>query len=231
MICSLREKLPDIAGRIVHVPKASTWFGNDPCELRSSAGCTRESVLFFLPAGIRPVKGNLECLIMMKKVHLIRAATRFVAAGPPVDPEYAEQFARAIDGVPEFARWIREIHPAAMRSAYDQSDVVLNTSFSEGLSNALLEAIAAGRPVLASDISGNREPVLGDREGREAGCLFDPHDSDDFVRKAIGLIDNESLRQAFGNAARLRKNTSPSPENEADGLIAAYREAIRQFQN
>ena len=227
---NLREMFPDLDGRIVHVPKASSWFGSEPCEIRKIAGCTQESILFFLPAGIRPVKGNLECLMAMKKVHSIRPAIRFIAAGPAVDAEYAERFEREMNNMSEFARWIRAISPTAMRSAYEKSDVVLNSSFSEGLSNSLLEAIAAGRPVLASDIPGNREPILGEKGDQEAGCLFDPHDSDSFVSKALTLIDDEPLRKMLGNAARLRKNRLSNPEDEADRLIAAYQEILRPFQ-
>jgi hypothetical protein len=89
-----------------------------------------------------------------------------------------------------------------------------------------LEAIAAGRPVLASDIPGNRLPVLGENGGPPAGTLFDPHDQDDFIRHAIKLIDDERTRNAFGQAGRLRASQWPTPETEADGLIAAYMTAL-----
>jgi glycosyltransferase involved in cell wall biosynthesis len=113
-----------------------------------------------------------------------------------------------------------------MRSAYEASDIVLNASFSEGLSNSMLEAMAAGKPILASDIPGNREPVLGEEGDPNAGCLFDPYDPEDFVNKAIRLIDNEHLRKTLGNAASLRKNKIPGAAEEADSLLAAYAMAI-----
>jgi glycosyltransferase involved in cell wall biosynthesis len=223
---SLRRKMPDVAQRIINVPKAFSWFGDEPCDLRALSGCDPDDVLFFMPAGVRPVKGNLECLLALERVHAIRPKIRFAAAGPAVDAEYTLRFERELDRLKTFARWIGSVSPAAMRSAYEASDIVLNASFSEGLSNSMLEAMAAGKPILASDIPGNREPVLGEAGDLNAGCLFDPCDPEDFIDKAVRLIDSGHLRETLGNAAKLRKNKMPDAAEEANGLLTAYQAAI-----
>jgi L-malate glycosyltransferase len=222
----LREKLPEIGERIALVPKGFSWFGNEPCDLRKLASCNSGDVLFFMPAGVRPVKGNVECLLALERVHAIRPRIRFAAAGPPVDAEYASRFQRELNRLGAFARWVGCIPPEAIHSAYKESDIVVNTSFSEGLSNSLLEAIAAEKPILASDIPGNREPVLGAEGDPSAGCLFDPRNPEDFVQKAIRLIDDESLRKELSAAAGLRKQKMPSAADETEGLLTAYRIAL-----
>ncbi len=222
----LLRHMPDLDRRIVHVPKAVCWFGNESCDLRKIAGCNDRNILFFLPAGIRPVKGNLECLMAMQKVYSIRPHIRFVAAGPAIDLEYADHFEREVKKLSAFAVWISGIPPAAMRSAYDASDIVLNSSFSEGRSNSLLEAVASARPVLASNIPGNLWPVLGDSGDEQTGLLYELSDADDFVANAVRLIDDASLRIRFGQAAQSRNSRLPDPEEEADGLIAAYQKAL-----
>jgi glycosyltransferase involved in cell wall biosynthesis len=228
---SLRQLMPDLLDRIIDVPKAAAWFGDEPYDLRGMTGCSPEDVLFFLPAGIRPVKRNLECLAAAAKVHAIRPGIRFAAAGPAVDSEYAARFESEVKRSSIFSSWIRAIPPAAMRAAYNASDVVLNASFSEGLSNALLEAVVAGRPILASDIPGNRQTVLGEEGNLPAGLLFNPNDADDFVRKAVMLIDETALRRRLGEAARLRKACITRPEEEAKGLMAAYEGAIAKSRS
>jgi glycosyltransferase involved in cell wall biosynthesis len=225
----LRQHMPDLGDRIIYVPKAFCWFGNEPYDLRKIAGCEDRSVLFFLPAGIRPVKGNLECLRAMEKVHAIRPHIRFVAAGPAIDPEYASHFEREVKRLSAFAVWIDSIPPAAMRSAYEASDVVLNSSFSEGLSNSLLEALASGRPILASNIPGNWWPVRGGKGEARAGLLYDLSDAEDFVANGIRLIDGENLRISLGQASRLRGSRLPAPEDEVDGLLTAYTHALQGF--
>lgn len=226
MLENLGRQIPAVAGKIVNVPKASSWFGDESCDLRKIAACRPGDILFFLPAGIRPVKGNLECLLGMERVHQMRAGIRFVSAGPEIDLEYARQFGHAIDRLSAFATWIRAIPPDAMRSAYEASDIVLNASFSEGLSNSLLEAMAAGRPFLASDIPGNRRLALSGDGQIQAGCYFNPSSPEDFVAKAVRLIDDPSFRNSLREAARFQKSKLPTPEQEADGLIAAYQRAL-----
>jgi len=223
---NLSRRIPAVAGKIVNVPKASSWFGDEFYDIRKIANCKPGEILFFLPAGLRPVKGNLECLLGMERVHQMRAGIRFVAAGPAIDREYARQFEHEVGRLSAFATWIRAIPPAAMRSAYEASDIVLNASFSEGLSNSLLEAMAAGRPFLASDIPGNRQLALSETSKGPSGLFFDPHDVSDFTDKAVQLTDDAQLRISFAQAARLKRDVMPLPEEEADGLIAAYKLAL-----
>jgi L-malate glycosyltransferase len=222
----LQQQLPDLSDKIINIPKAAIWFGNDFYDLRKVAGCAPENILFFLPAGIRAVKGNLECLMAMETVYKARPNSRFVAAGPAADVEYAGRFKLEVNKRAAFARWIGTIPASAMRSAYEASDIVLNASFSEGLSNCLLEAIAAGRPILASDIPGNRQQLSWEDDSHQVGCLFDPGDPKDFVEKAIRLIDDGSLRKTLSMAACLQRSKLPNPEDEAKGLIAAYEAAL-----
>lgn len=223
---SLQEIRPELAKRIVHVPKSVLWLGADPYDLRGLAGCRPESLLFFLPAGIRPVKGNLECLLGMEKVQALRPQVRMVFSGPVLDRQYSDRFEKEIRRLGSFARWIPTIPLPAMRSAYASADIVMNTSFSEGLSNTLLEAIAAERPVLASDIPGNREPLLGGNDGPPSGYLFDPEEPEDFQRQALRLIDGEEERKALIRASRIRAARMPTPADEGDGLIRAYEIAL-----
>lgn len=219
-------QFPALAGRIAFAPKAVFWFGEDSYALRKALACAGGDILFFLPAGVRPVKGNLECLEGMRRLHRVRPTVRFAAAGPAIDPGYASRFSERIGELSSFARWIEVVPPQAMHSAYREADVVLNASFSEGLSNSVIEGIAAGRPILASDIPGNREPVLGSGAAPAAGVLFDPHDPDDFTRKAMSLVDNEGLRGKLADAALRRSAELPSAEDEAAALIAAYQAAL-----
>jgi glycosyltransferase involved in cell wall biosynthesis len=222
----LLEFFPDLRDRIMEIPKGFSWCGDEPYDLRGIMDVRPGSILFFLPAGIRPVKGNLECLSAMEDVYRARPSVRIVFAGPPLDPDYAAEFERRIRSLADYARWIPAIPPRAMRSAYSGADIILNTSFAEGLSNVLLEAIASGKPVLASDIPGNHWPVLGEDAEERAGLLFDPNDPRDFAEKAISLIDDEDLREDLSRTGLKRAGLWLDPMQEAEGLITAYEVAL-----
>ena len=222
----VQELLPDLQERIAAAPKSFLWLGKDDFDLRAVAGCREEDVLFFMPAGIRPVKGNLECLGAMKKAWKASPKIRVVFAGPALETGYAARFEKEIKGLDSFAKWIIQIPPQVMHAAYEGADCVLNHSSSEGLSNSLLEAMAAGRPVLASDITGNRW-LVEDKNGiGPCGFLFDPGNQADFVRRVLQIADDPAFRESLAENARLRAAAWPKPEDEARALLRIYEAAI-----
>lgn len=222
----LHDLMPNRKERVAAVPKSFFWLGEDGFDLRAVTGCRREDILFFMPAGIRPVKGNLECLRAVKDAHAADPRIRVVFAGPALDAGYTGRFEQEIRSLEPFAKWIMRIPPKAMHAAYLGADCVLNHSSSEGLSNSLLEAMAAGRPVLASDIPGNRW-LIEDKNGiGPCGCLFDPGDQADFFRKALQLAREPAVRELLSSNARLRAAAWPTPADEARGLLEVYEAAI-----
>ncbi|HVE73831.1 MAG TPA: glycosyltransferase [Mycobacteriales bacterium] len=79
-----------------------------------------------------------------------------------------------------------------------QADVFVLPSHQEGMSNALMEAAAAGLPCIATDVGGNRE-VLG-----EHGVLCRPHDPTDLARALESVLHDESAARELGRLARVR---------------------------
>ena len=219
---------PGLQDKIVMIPKSFCWMGEEVFNLREAMDCGPEDILFFFPAGVRPVKGNLETLLLLERAFSLRPSIRAAFVGSALDSEYSARFEQEIGRLRPFARWLPPIPPQAMRSAYHGADVVLNGSFSEGLSNVLLEARAAGKPILASDIPANRWPVLGGEGSSPAGILFDPHSPEDFLRKALRLVEDGELRRKLGRGGIAQANRSPDPDEEARGLIRVYKKALQR---
>jgi glycosyltransferase involved in cell wall biosynthesis len=104
-----------------------------------------------------------------------------------------------------------------MRAEYEDADVVLNCSLSEGgMANSVLEALALGRAVLASNIEGNRSLI----EDGVTGLLFDT--PEEFTRKAERLIGNQELRRRLGEAGRAFIDAHFSAARELDGYMSVY---------
>jgi glycosyltransferase involved in cell wall biosynthesis len=79
-------------------------------------------------------------------------------------------------------------------------DIAALTSDSEGLSNAILEAMAAGLPVIATRVGGNVELV---EDGR-TGLLFPAGSDEAFAASVAKLVKNPELRVQMGMEARTR---------------------------
>ncbi len=79
-------------------------------------------------------------------------------------------------------------------------DVFVLPSLNEGMSNTLLEAMACGLPVLATNVGGNPEIV----ENNLHGCLFTPGDAKWLADKLKLLARDPALIHQLGTAARNR---------------------------
>jgi len=74
------------------------------------------------------------------------------------------------------------------------SDIFVNTSDSEGLSNSIMEAMRAELPVVVSDVEGNRQLVTPDI----SGCFFKAGDFQQLSRKLVYLIENQETGRQMG---------------------------------
>jgi glycosyltransferase involved in cell wall biosynthesis len=84
----------------------------------------------------------------------------------------------------------------------------------EGQSNALMEAMTAGLPVVASDIAGNRDLVVPG----ETGFLFPLGDRAELARCTREILDDRDLARRFGEAGRTRM----CEEFNVEKMIARY---------
>jgi glycosyltransferase involved in cell wall biosynthesis len=212
--------LPDLAARLVVIPQAAALSASEPFDLGAHWALPAERTLFVLPAGIRMVKRPRLPLAPLDRLVRRRPDVRLLYAGPVLDPEEGEMLLCALDGRP-WARHVGAVPHAQMGSLLAQADVVLNCSMSEGgMANSVLEALALGRAVLASDIAGNRSLV----EDGVTGLLF--HDQHDFEGAAERLAADPALRARLGAAGRDRVAALYPPAREIDGYLGVYQHVV-----
>jgi glycosyltransferase involved in cell wall biosynthesis len=144
---------------------------------------------------------------------------RFVLCGPARDPGLAAAAQGRLQGLP-WAGHLGEVAHAAMPAILRAADVALNTSRSEGLANAVLEAMACGRAVLASDIAGNRAAI---RDGVD-GLLY--RGDEGFLAQAGRLLADPALRRRLGENARRAAARRFPPEAEAAAHDRLYRRLL-----
>ncbi|MGA1844475.1 MAG: glycosyltransferase [bacterium] len=102
-------------------------------------------------------------------------------------------------------------------------DIFCLTSEEEGLPQSLLEAMALGRPVVATRVGGTGE-VIG-REGVE-GILIPPGDVDALCRAVVSLIRSSENAQRMGNEARKRIQRGFLLEDTLQKVADLYYECI-----
>jgi len=100
-------------------------------------------------------------------------------------------------------------------------DVFVLSSIGEGISNAILEAMATGLPVIATRVGGNSELV---RDGI-TGCLVEPRRPEALAEALADYFDDSTLARAHGGAGRERA----LEEFGLDRMLAEYVGLYRQY--
>lgn len=179
----------------------------------------RDHFIFFLPASIRQVKNNLFCLKPLSSLKQDYPKIKLICAGSIIEKGYGSRFIEKIRGL-DWAFYLGAIPHERMYSLYKASHVVMNTSLSEGMPNALLEAMSLEKAVLASRIKGNEAIV---KEGVD-GLLFETEK--EFRQKAERLIREKDLRTKLGKRAKQRIRLHHTPKKELDEHIRIYKRLL-----
>lgn len=97
-------------------------------------------------------------------------------------------------------------------------DVFVLPSLNEGISNTILEAMATGLPVVATDVGGSRELV----QSGETGALVPAGDSDIMAQAIETYCNSAELRKRHGRAGRRRVKEKFSMQVMVQGYAALY---------
>ena len=106
----------------------------------------------------------------------------------------------------------------------NRMDIFVLPSLSEAFSNALMEAMACGTPVIASRVGGNPELVRDD----ETGLLFEAGDSEGLAKQLVRLADDPTARQKYAAAATHFIRTKLTVDTAVNRIEEIYREYLGQ---
>jgi len=185
----------------------------DPARTRASLGIPASAPVLGFVGRFSPEKRPEWFLEACRRVALRFPEARFLMVGD--GPSLAEVRRRAgeasLDSKVIFTGF-RDDTPDLIAAM----DVLLLTSSQEGLPNAILEAMAAARPVVTTDVGGCRELVA---EGT-TGHLVPPDDPEGLAEKTVRVLSAPDRGRAMGEAGRRRVFS----EFSADVMAGRFRE-------
>jgi glycosyltransferase involved in cell wall biosynthesis len=177
-----------------------------------------------LPARLIWDKGVGEFVEAARILRKRGIAARFVLAG---EPDRANPSAVPADRIAEWVRegavehlgWVED-----MPKLLGESHIVCLPSFyGEGIPKSLIEAAAAGRPIVTTDTPGCREIV----HHEDNGLLVPPRNARAVAEALVRLIENPGLRQRMGVRGRIRAEQEFGLDRVIDQTLAIYAEANR----
>jgi glycosyltransferase involved in cell wall biosynthesis len=194
-----------------HIP-AREWEGASVAE-------APQTVTIGVICAFRPVKDLLTLVDAFHRIRDIRPGLRLVMVGEGPLREPVERRIRALN-LDDQCRLEPATHdvPGWLR----RMDIFVLPSRSEGLSNALMEAMAAGCAPVASRVGGNPELLDGER----TGLLFQPGNDADLAECLLRLVLDDALRRSIAQAASDRVRRDFTLRAAADRLAGIYDERL-----
>jgi glycosyltransferase involved in cell wall biosynthesis len=170
-------------------------------------------------------------LIERKRIDiLIRAVKKLVDAGVDVQLDVAgegnlrERLARLGEdlGIGSRVCFLGRLEAEKMPDIYACSDIFVMSSEHEGMSNAMLEAMSAGLPVITTDCEGVSELV------DDNGIVVNDMGAGAFARAVQNVIDDHQRYRGMSKSARVRAENF-SWQAVAEKYLECYKEAAVEF--
>lgn len=175
-----------------------------------------------LPARLIFDKGIGEFVEAARVLRARAVPARFVLVGG-LDPHNATAVPAAT-----VQQWVDEGvvewwgHRADMAGALAEASIVCLPSYREGMPKALLEAAAAGRPIVTTDVPGCRDCV---EEGR-TGLLVPPRDATALAGGLEALLVNAERRASMGAAARVLAERAFGLQQVVDRHLTLFQDLL-----
>lgn len=136
--------------------------------------------------------------ILIRAVAIVRARgvdVRCTIAGDGTEMGHLRELAEHLNVAEHvtFAGYVKNILPLLQAS-----DLLVAPSYREGLSNAILEAMAAGLPVIASRVGGNKELL------KDTGWLVPPGDEDALSKTLVEVLQEPQKALEMGSLSKTK---------------------------
>ena len=188
-------------------------------ELGRDLGLDTNAAIVGIVARLQEVKGHRFFIEAAAEVLRSRSGAHFVLVGDgPLRTEIEQQAAEL--GITDHVRLLGDRSDVSRLIA--GFDLLVLASLHEGLPNAVMEAMAAGVPVVATSVGGTKELIA---DG-ETGYLAPPADSSALAERILFALGDEEHREGIVSTARRRITSAFGIERMVDSVETLYDELM-----
>lgn len=180
----IRPKRESVVGNIVHIPESKPKAG-------------RKSIRIVAAGSLNPLKGYHDLLSALGILARQGQTLELALAGDGPERHRLEELAARLN-IKSCVSFLGEIENVQELMA--SGDMVVHPSYSEGLSNSVLEGMAAGLPVVSTNVGATPEYI----EDYKTGFLVPPAQPQLLAERIHLLASRPDLRDRLGRAALSR---------------------------
>jgi glycosyltransferase involved in cell wall biosynthesis len=188
-------------------------------ELRRRLGFELQDRVVLLPAALREGKGHDVLLaalpLLQRRIPELRVAFAGSGDREVILRENSRPFGNAVRFLGDFTD---------MPALYHASDLIVLPSHSEALPTALIEAAAAARPVVATQVGGTAEVVSRNR----TGMLVPPNDPRELATAIVEMLNSPERLKAYGHAARVHAERNFSIDLHVERTLKLWSEVMER---
>lgn len=170
---------------------------SDKAPLRDRLGVPRAGVFGVFAGYLQERKGVFDLLDALSASRSRLTNFTMLMCG---DGEHRERFLKRVEelGLASMVRWVGEVSPDEMSQWYGAADLFILPSHTEGMSNALMEAMACGLPAVVTAV-GNTPNLLGSHPSVK---IVPPRNLTALAEAVVTLASDATLRARMGREAR-----------------------------
>ena len=209
------KRIQYVAGVGVDLSRFKPVTATEKSALRQEYGIDKDAFVMIYPADFCERKNQLMLLSALKEITLQYKNVKLLLPGLQTYIAPAEQYCRENDLLPyvEFMGYRRDIDKLDALA-----DISVSSSRQEGLPINLIEAMALGNPIVATDVRGNNDLV---QDGVN-GYLVPLNDSKLMAKRIMHFIEEPALVDRFG-AASLQLVEKYSVDAVMEEMLGIYR--------
>ena len=217
--------------KVLHLPNGvdtEKFSRGDATRFRRKHSISEQADVILTVGRIDPQKNQI---LAVRALHLLLEETpnaHLVLIGHVTNDDYCEKLVHTIEslGLRSRVTLIRGINSASsdLQDAYKSANIFLLPSIHEPFGIVILEAWAAGLPVIASRVGGVPSFV----ECGTDGLLFESNDESKLL-DAFRILKNSDVRRRIGEAGRKKARREYGWDRITDRLMKIYEEAVNEY--
>ncbi len=166
---------------------------------RTALGIEPDQVIVGKIARLFKLKGHEDLIAAAAHVVAIEPKVRFLFVGDGILRSSLEDQIHRL-GLQDHFIFAGLVPPSEVPRLIGAMDLLVHTSYREGLARALPQALISGIPAISYDVDGAREVVVDD----ETGYLIDAGDIQTLSQRIARLASNREMRAQFGKTGQER---------------------------